>query len=174
MKSKELASGDDKLYFFGNGRTSARHVCKGKGMMKKVLGTVLVVAVSGIAAVISKKVVDWAMAPRASSVASQIEEGFRRAEAQLRPTLPKKIDVATTLIDAAYSGVVMTYYYRVDSDNYDVLPTFIQLVRKSTTEAACKTEMKKTMNVGGIFRYNYSDSHSKPLGTFDVKAVDCE
>ncbi len=140
--------------------------------MKKALRTALIVVASGIAAVASKKLVDWAMAPRGPSVASQIEEASRRAEAELRPTLPKQIDDVTTLIDVAYSGVVMTYYYRIDSDNHAVLPNFLQLVQKSATEVACKN-VKETMNAGGIFRFNYSDAHSKPLGTFDIKAADC-
>ncbi len=142
--------------------------------MKKALLIALLVVVGGISALITYKLFDWARAPRASTIAAAIEEGFRMAEAKIRPTLPKKIDDVTTLTDVTHSGVVLTYHYRVDSDNFTVLPNFIQLVQKSATEMACKTEdMKKAMNLGGIFQYTYSDAHAKSLGTFDIKALDC-
>ena len=139
---------------------------------KRPIGeTVLVVIAAGGAAFGAGEAVKWAMNPNPEQA---IEQGFKQAVAQIKPTLPKELDDATTLVDVAYSGVVLTYYHKIKSDAYELSPDFIQKVQASTTEAACKTTMTKSMSAGAIFRYSYSGSKSEYLGTFDVKAGDCK
>jgi hypothetical protein len=131
-------------------------------------------AVLVISALIAREVVRWVLAPSPSNVASQIEEGFKQATAQIKATVPRKIDAGTTLTDVSYSGAVLTYYYQLDTDNYDLQPNFLVVVKKNTTEQVCNTAaMKETIQLGGVYRYSYSDAHAKSLGTFDVKGTDC-
>jgi hypothetical protein len=138
-------------------------------MMNKVTRTVLIVA----AAAVAGAAIPWTeVFLRTPSIARQIEDGLRMEVAKIKPTLPKKIDEATTVTDVAAAGVVMTYYYRIDSENYAVPPDFMELMRKRVAELICKLD-SKTMRAGAVYRYSYSDTHAKSLGTFDVKAADC-
>jgi hypothetical protein len=75
--------------------------------VNKIFGTILVLVVGIISAVFGKEVVHWALTPSTTTVASQIEEGLKRAVTQIKTTVPKKIYDATTLTDAGSSGVVL-------------------------------------------------------------------
>jgi hypothetical protein len=104
----------------------------------------------------------------------QVEEGQKQVVAQIKPTLPRKIDEVTTLIDVASSGVILAYTFSVDTTNYKLAANFIELVRKNNTPAVCKTEvMVSAMKLGAVYQYIYVDLEKKPLGQFDVKSTDC-
>jgi hypothetical protein len=143
--------------------------------MKKALGALLAVVVGAICLVAAKDFIHTATAPGAMNVTHQVEEGFKRAVARIRPSLPKTVDAATTLTDVSSAGMVMTYRYTVDSDNYELLPNFIQTAQRVTTGLVCNTEdMKSAMKAGAAYEYNYSDGKSKSLGGFVVTSADCQ
>jgi hypothetical protein len=104
----------------------------------------------------------------------QVEEAQKKVVAQLKPTLPRKIDEITTMIDVGSSGVILAYTFMVDTTNFKVMPSFTELARKNTTSGVCKTEdMVSAMKLGAVYQYIYVDSEKKPLGQFDVKSTDC-
>ena len=138
--------------------------------MKKALGVFLALIAGAIAFV----AIHTMTAPSATNTAAEVAKGLKSAAARIRPTLPKKVDDATTLIDVSSSGMVLAYYYTVDSDNYELLPNYMKVAQGVTTGLACSTEdMKAAMKAGAIYEYNYSDGKSKPLGGFVVMSADC-
>ena len=103
-----------------------------------------------------------------------VDLGFSEAERRLKADLPKKIDDATTLVNAAHEGMTLTYYYEIDTTRFEILPTFIQAVRKSTLDQSCKNSVtKKSLAAGGSYQYVYQNSTQQPIGTFVIKQGDC-
>jgi hypothetical protein len=88
----------------------------------------LVVAATGFA--IAGTFIYSATAPVVVNVSDQVEEGFKRAAERVRPTLPKRVDDSTTLMEVSNAGMVLTYHYMVDSDNYELIPNFVQAARQ--------------------------------------------
>ena len=139
--------------------------------MKKALGVFLAL----IACTITFVAIYTMASPSATNTPAEVAKGLQSAAARIRPTLPKRIDDATTLTDVSSWGMVLTYYYTVDSDNYELLPNYMKVAQGVTTGLACNTEdMKGAMKAGAIYEYNYSDGKSKPLGGFVVKSADCK
>jgi hypothetical protein len=65
--------------------------------MKKALGVLLTFAV-GVAGLLIVKEFNYAApTPSPTTVADQVGEGFKYVVAQIRPSLPKSIDDATSL-----------------------------------------------------------------------------
>ena len=99
---------------------------------------------------------------------------LQRAADRVRPTLPKRVDDATTLMDVSNTGTVLTYRYMVDSDNYELIPNFMQVARQRAIGLACNTEdTKAAMEAGGTYEFNYSDGKFQSLGGFVVTSADC-
>jgi hypothetical protein len=143
--------------------------------MRKALGALLTLIIGVVGFVVAREIIHTASAPRATNVADQVEEGFKHAVAQIRATLPKKVDNATTLTDVSSAGMVLTYHYIVDSNNYELLPNFMQIAQRATTSLVCNTEdMKEAMKAGAAYEYSYSDGNSKSLGGFVVTSADCK
>jgi hypothetical protein len=142
--------------------------------MKKLLGTIFILTVSIIVGTIVKVVGERATARSRPSAASQIEEGFRSSIAQFKKLVPYKLDDVTTMVDVDYFGTVLTYFYRIDTDNYEVQPNYVELARQAAIKSACWEEsMRKAIRAGAIYRYSYTNSQSKSLGTFELNAVSC-
>jgi hypothetical protein len=143
--------------------------------MRKALGAFLAVVVGAIVLLVAKQLMPTAPPSSAANVADQVAEGFRQAVARIRPTLPRKIDAATTLQDVSSRGMVLTYRYSVDRDNYELLPNFMQVAQRTTTSLVCNTQdMKSAMKAGAVYEYNYSDGKANSLGGFVVTSADCE
>jgi len=143
--------------------------------MKNILGMLLIFVVGAIGFLIAKEFTRAAPAPSATNVADQVGEGFKQVVARIRPTLPKAIDPATTLVDVSSAGMILTYRYKVDSENYELVPDFMRVAQRTTTSLICNTEdMKMAMKAGAVYEYSYSDANSRSLGGFVVTTADCE
>src|SRR5882724_3554344 len=143
--------------------------------MKKAPGVLLIFVVGAVGFLIAKQLIRTAPAPGAPNVADQVGEGFKHIVAQIRPTLPKAIDGATTLVDVSSAGMVLTYRYKVDSENFELLPNFMRVAQRMTTSLICNTEdMKAAMKAGAVYEYSYSDTKSKSLGGFVATTSDCD
>jgi len=104
----------------------------------------------------------------------EVEEAQKKAVEEIKPTLPKKIDEITTLIDIAAYGVILAYTYSINTAKFKMMPDFIERVRKNTTLTVCKNDdLVQAMKLGAIYQYIYFDPKSKPLGRFDVKSTEC-
>jgi hypothetical protein len=142
--------------------------------VKKAFGILAAVVGGFISIVVAKELVNTAVAPSQTGVASQVEEGFKRAVAQIRPTLPRKMDESTTLEDVSSNGMVLTYFYKFDSANYELQPNYMRTAQKTTTSLVCKAEdMRDAMKVGAVYEYRYRDANAKLLGGFVVTSADC-
>jgi hypothetical protein len=147
----------------------------GRDVMKKTLGVLLIFVAGAIGLLIARQLIHTAPAPGATNVADQVGEGFKHIVAQMRPTLPKAIDAATTLVDVSTAGMVLTYRYTVDSENFELVPNFMRVAQRTTTSLICNTEdMKAAMKAGAVYEYRYSDANSRSLGGFVVTKADCE
>jgi hypothetical protein len=132
----------------------------------------LVVAATGFA--IAGDFIHPATVSVAVNVADQVEEGFKRAVQRVRPTLPKRVDEATTLTGVSNAGAILTYHYVIDSDNYELMPNFMQTARRRAVALACNTEdTKAAMEAGGTYEFNYSDRKFQSVGGFVVTSADC-
>jgi multidrug efflux pump subunit AcrB len=89
--------------------------------------------------VVAINFVHTAQAPSATNITEQVKDGFKHAVARIHPTLPKKVDDAITLTDVSSSGMILTYHYNVDTDNYELLSNFIQVAQRATTSLVCNT-----------------------------------
>jgi hypothetical protein len=143
--------------------------------MKKAFGVLLIFVVGAIGVLVAKEFIGTAPTPIATNVADQVGEGFKHVVAQILPTLPKAIDAATTLVDVSSAGMILTYRYKVDSENFELVPNFMRVAQRTTTSLICNTEdMKAAMRAGAVYEYSYSDGNSKSLGGFVVTTADCE
>jgi hypothetical protein len=116
-----------------------------------------------------------AKVPVAVNVVDEVEEGFKRAVERVRPTLPKRVDDATTLTEVSNAGIVFTYHYMVDNANYELEPNFMRVARRAAIGLACNTEdTKAAMEAGATYEFNYSDVKFRPLGGFVATSADCE
>jgi hypothetical protein len=69
----------------------------------------------------------------------------------------------------------MTYLYVVDSENYELLPNFMQVAQSETTGLACNSkDTRDALLAGAVYEYRYSDEKSKSLGGFVVTSSDCK
>src|SRR5580704_8907395 len=117
--------------------------------MRKALATLLALVVGAVIFVVVREINNAATAPGEIGVADQVRQGLRLAAERIRPTLPKKVDDATTLTEISAAGMVLTYNYVVDRDNYELLPNFMQTAQRITTTLLCNTEdMKSAMKAG--------------------------
>jgi hypothetical protein len=143
--------------------------------MKKAVGVLLIFAVGAAGLLIAKEFNNIAPTPRTTTVADQVGEGFKYVVARIRPTLPKAIDDATTLVDVSSAGMILTHRYKVDIEKFDLVPDFMRMAQRTTTTLICNTEdMKTAMKAGAVYEYSYSDGNLKSLGGFVVTTVDCE
>jgi hypothetical protein len=147
----------------------------GQGVMRKALTALLALVVGAVIFVVARELNQAATPVGEANVADQVQEGLKLAAARIRPTLPKKIDDATTLREVSAAGMVLTYHYVVDRDNYELLPSFMQTAQRITTALLCNTEdTKGAMRAGAAYEYRYGDTGSKSLGGFVVTSADCE
>ena len=138
--------------------------------MKKATVTALVIAAALVAWVTFRTLT----APSAESLTRQVEDGVKVAAEELHARMPRKIDKMTTLVDVTSSGVVMTYHYKIDSNDYEVPPNFMKLVETIIIKDVCKSpDTKSAMKEGAVYAYSYINSDTKPLGTFIIKDGDC-
>ena len=143
--------------------------------MRRALAALLALVVGAAVFAAVRELNNAATAPREISVTDQVQQGLKLAVARARPTLPKKVDDATTLAEVSTTGMVLTYHYVVDRDNYELLPNFMQTAQRITTALLCNTEdMKSAMKAGAAYAYRYSDTSSKSLGGFVVTSADCQ
>jgi hypothetical protein len=143
--------------------------------MRKALVALLALVVGAVIFVVVREINHAATPSGEISVADQVQQGLKLAAARVRPTLPKKVDDATTLTEVSSAGMVLTYHYVVDRDNFELLPNFMQTAQRITTSLLCNTEdTKGAMKAGAAYEYKYSDTASQSLGGFAVTSADCK
>jgi hypothetical protein len=108
--------------------------------------------------------------PRPST--SQVEVALMLAES--RAQVPQKLDEMTTLVGVKHTGIKeLTYFYQLNTNDYDIPPGFIVPLRKAVAPKAC-SQMKDTLTLGVVLEYRYRDSSGKELGRFALNQNDCK
>jgi len=142
--------------------------------MKEVLGIVGTIIVAAIAGTSFQTVVNNLSMSSARSAENKVEERFRLATEEIRPTLPKKVDDITTWMGVSYSGTSLTYEFRLDMKAAELPQNALTLVRQNTVKQLCKTSsVVNNMKEGGVYIYRYQTADAKSLGTFEVRSKDC-
>jgi hypothetical protein len=104
-----------------------------------------------------------------------IAETAEQYARQVRPSLPKKIDEATTLIAVATGGNGVTYTLQVDTSNFPLSPSFYAAERASVTQSKCADpDSRKALNAGIQNRFEYQDAQGLLLTSFEVTKAHCK
>ena len=104
-------------------------------------------------------------------------KGFQHAAEQLNQGTPKMIDEETRMDNVSVGpGAVLTYHYTFPnyaSDEVDAEWVSSEL-RQSVEQSVCNSlEMKPALQYGGMFKYSYSGSDQKLVGSFMIGRRDC-
>ena len=101
----------------------------------------------------------------------ELASGFQQAVQELKPTLPRKLDEVTTLIDVASDGIVMIYDHTV---TLNLTPAIQEKLAEHLRKTVCGTEaMRQTLVWGATYRYSYQDKDGNPITAFDITGRDC-
>ena len=101
--------------------------------------------------------------------------GTDRSVAEIRATVPRKLDNSTTLIDVARNGMVVTYSHELNMRANALPPDFLTLAKTLLAQNACKSAgMTKGMGIGMVYRYTYRDAAGSHIGSFDITKPDCK
>ena len=101
-------------------------------------------------------------------------DGLLKAEQELKPTLPKKLNDWTTMTEVRAQGKTLIYTYQLDDANYVIPEGHVNAVmQKEVTKSACASEMIKAIRDGVRFRYTYQDTKRASLGSFEVGLAEC-
>jgi hypothetical protein len=101
-----------------------------------------------------------------------VEEVLTLAENKAQ--VPQKLgDGVTTLVAVKHTGVKeLTYFYSLDTQNYDIPPGFAVTLREEVAPQAC-IQMKEALSLGVTIWYRYRDDTGKEIGRFGINQGDC-
>jgi hypothetical protein len=101
----------------------------------------------------------------------ELAAGFQQAVQELKPTLPRQLDSATTLVDVASEGIVMIYNHTV---TLDLTPVVQERLTASIRKTVCASaEMRQTLVWGATYRYRYEDKNGNPIAAIDITGREC-
>jgi len=124
----------------------------------------------GIAAMI----IVVAISSASSQTITNVEESFKKATEEIRPTLPKKVDQITTWTGVSHSGTSLKYDFKLDLKSAELPPNALSLIRQNTVKQVCQTStVVNAMKAGGVYIYKYQTADAKSLGQFEVRSKDC-
>src|SRR5690242_3791826 len=106
--------------------------------------------------------------------ATVIDETLTKVVNQLKPSLPTRVDNATTLIDVWHTGKQLTYLYEVDTHGRQIPSNFMAIVRNAVMPKVCGSDMKDGIvryGIAYVYRYNLHDGSR--IGEFAITASDC-
>jgi hypothetical protein len=104
--------------------------------------------------------------------ASDIETALTLTESKAQ--VPQKLDEMTTLVGVKHTGVKeLTYFYELDTKNYNIPPGAIVPLRKMVASKVC-AQMKETLNLGVVYVYRYRDATGGEFGQFALNQNDCK
>jgi hypothetical protein len=110
----------------------------------------------------------------ATQVSADIEDGLAKAVGGMRADLPKRIDATTTLMWVSYSGTKMIYDNRLELEAAKIDDgTKKKLSQLITVNTCGSPASRKLLDLGGSYRYVYSDIHAKVVMTVDITRDNC-
>jgi hypothetical protein len=110
----------------------------------------------------------------ATQFSADIEDGLAKAVGGMRADLPKRIDSTTTLMWVSYSGTKMIYDNRLEIEAAKVDDSTKKKLSQLITINTCGSPAsRKLLDLGGSYRYVYSDIHAKIVMTVDIYKDNC-
>jgi hypothetical protein len=100
----------------------------------------------------------------------RFDEGLQQAEAEMKKTLPSKVDEDTTLVDVKYEPTKTAYWYVVDTTNSTV--DTHNLEQGIRTKVCASTEMLRTIKEKG-FSYEYHYVNKARAVLADINITKC-
>jgi hypothetical protein len=123
---------------------------------------------------IGREGVHYVMKPSQQERDQASIDGLLKAEQELKPTLPKKLNDWTTMTEVRVQGKTLIYTYQLDDANYVIPEGHVNAVmQKEVTKSVCASEMIKAIRDGVSFRYTYQDTKRTSLGSFEVGLAEC-
>jgi hypothetical protein len=111
-------------------------------------------------------------APRTTE--GDLEKGFADAVAKMRAVLPKKIDATTILTEVDHEGNKMIFKNIMLMDGSKFDEAMKEKLRQSVSKNVCaRAETRAILDLGGSFRYLYSDSDARPVLTIEIVKQNC-
>jgi hypothetical protein len=145
-------------------------------VLRKVVGWIAYIVAFSVAFVLVKGLVSQANTPTKRELDAATEEGLKWAEAQIIPTLPKRVNEYTTLIGVSHSGLTIIYTYKLGHirRDTDAVPDYLGKNKALVAERACKTqETRANLDNDVTMKYVYEDLQGALVGSFDVTKRDC-
>jgi hypothetical protein len=123
---------------------------------------------------IFKSARDHFATPANAEFSKDIEDGLAKAIVGIRAELPKRIDATTTLMWVSYSGTKMIYDNRLEADGSKLDDaTKKKLAQLIIVNSCSSSASRKLLDLGGSFRYVYSDIQAKLVMAVDITKDQC-
>ena len=149
-----------------------------KRLATKILVGVVLLAIASVGGIYRDVFIKSArdlMTPASSSqFSADIEEGLAKAVVGMRAELPKRIDATTTLMWVSYSGTKMIFDNRLEIEGSKVDDGAKRKLGQLITVNTCASPAsRKLLDLGGSYRYVYSDIHAKIVTTVEISKEQC-
>ncbi|MBT3367482.1 MAG: hypothetical protein HN472_01715 [Nitrospina sp.] len=106
-----------------------------------------------------------------------IKKALKLLASRMRSTLPRRINVMTTMVDVQSSELTLTYFYIIEDPPLGEIDEdeFYERMVEQLTEGLC-TEEKVLSNLknGVTYSYNYQDNDGSLIAEMDFTIEDCE
>lgn len=101
-----------------------------------------------------------------------LERAFARAVNETKPTLPKRADESTSLMDVTASATRITYQHVWDGPRFAIPGNLGALMKGRKLADICAT-MKEILDLGGTVEYSYRSQSALYIASFEVTKADC-
>lgn len=136
------------------------------------LGLVLTIIAASFGSIVGKGAVHAVISGTATDPFSA--EVTSKMEADLKKTLPRKIDDVTQLVDARLDRRNWTYTSQIDSDITSVPSTAFNELRANNTATVCKdSNTVRSLKAGLVMNYIFKNKTGAYLGTYSIRDGDC-
>jgi GYF domain 2 len=136
------------------------------------IGLVLTIVAASFGSIIGKGAVQGVISGTATDPFSA--EATSKMEADLKKTLPRKIDDVTQLVDVKLDRRNWTYTSQIDSAITSVPSTTFNELRMNNTATVCKdSNTVRGLKAGLVMNYIFKNKTGANLGTYSIRDGDC-
>ena len=92
-----------------------------------------------------------------------------------RRKLPYQADAVTTLVDVSViNGAEVRYVYVIDEKKFSIRSIFARDTRSQLLSKVCAPEMRRSMEAGASYWFEYRDKKGRHLTTLDFNKSSCD
>jgi hypothetical protein len=145
---------------------------------KYILIIISVLAVASIAGAIGRQAVKTMMKPSQQEIEKILTEGFTFAATQINQKLPMMLDEDTRLDKATVGPGTRVVYHntfpKYTSKDIDANWLRTNLKPEVMQKICTSGDMKKSLQLGGIYVYAYSGNDGIEIARFEIDRNDCK